>query len=152
IPEAKIPYNPYANVSEAERRENPGIYNFQGLVRGQVEQLVSAMISSSSSEMIPLEWFRFDQELNKKESELGSAYLPLRNVLLGFHPETHPIVWRALISFFLLAQYYTSANRLEVEEYDSCVEKMGWTHFDYRTPKRARDDRRSGSASTLRSR
>jgi hypothetical protein len=130
----KIPYEPYASVTEADRTANPGRYSFQGLVRGQVERLISEMIISDSSSQAPLEWFRFDHELNRRESELSQAYVLVAELLEGFHAETRPILWRVFLSFSLLSEFFVRAQRLNIDEYDAQVEKIGWTRFDYRAP------------------
>ncbi len=129
-----IPYDPYAEITDKERKSHPEKYGFQGLVRGEVERLISATISSDANGQAPLEWFRFDEEIRRTDSELSIAYVPVRELVVSFHPITHPVVWRAFISFFLLANFYIGAKNFTVDEYDRCVELVQWPLFDYRRP------------------
>jgi len=129
----EIPYDPYAAVTQAEGDADPGKYLFQGLVRGEVERLISLMVVGEPSHERPIEWFQFEQQLNLKGSELDKAYAPVRKLLSRFHPETHPVLWRILVSFLLLSEFYVRAKRLDIEEYDECVEKPKWSRLDYRS-------------------
>jgi hypothetical protein len=124
-----IPYDPYAEPTKEQLEHKPGEFKFQGLVRGEVERLVSAMIVSDPKGPAPIEWFQFEIGLDEKKADLDSAYHPVRKILTGFHPHTHPVVWRAFIAFLLLSEFYISAREFTIEEYDACTSKMDCAKF-----------------------
>jgi hypothetical protein len=129
----QIPYDPYAGGIEEERDKNLGRYRFfQGLVRGEEDALLSLMISAGSETKIPIEWPAFEQELEAKQSAMSKAYIPLRDILISFHPTTHPVVWRALLSFLILSEFYVEAKHFSLEEYDEILSKHSWQDFDFR--------------------
>ena len=126
------PYDPYAEVAEETKAQAPDRYAYQGLVRGEVEQLLSAMSKTKETAGSPLEWYEFENGLKEANSDLFNAYKPVQALLINFHPSTHPIVWRALIAFFLLSKFYTHASRYTVDEYDNICQSIRWQRLDYR--------------------
>jgi hypothetical protein len=152
------PYDPYAEVSDKERQAHPEKYAFQGLVRGEVEWLISTMMSADGAAQAPLEWFKFDRALQDKESELSQAYAPVGELFLDFYPATRPIIWRALIAFCLLAEFYVRGRKFTLTEFDDIVRAIGWERFDVRAQsarkegKNAQRDHFAAAATYLRQR
>ncbi|MFB9267028.1 hypothetical protein ACFFWD_28365 [Bradyrhizobium erythrophlei] len=129
VPNFTLPYDPYAEPTKAQLEHKPGEFKFQGLVRGEVERLVSAMIVSGPNGPAPIEWFQFEIDLEEEKTDLNNAYDPMKKILTGFHPHTHPVVWRALIAFFLLSEFYINARNFTIEEYDACTSKKDFAKF-----------------------
>lgn len=134
-----IPYEPYAEVSARRRNSDPARYRFQGIVRGDVERFVSTMMIEND-QMAPLEWFKFEREMAARHSDLKTAYEPIRDILINFHPSTHPVVWRAIIAYVLLSKFFTDARDYTVEEYDTLAPPSRWSDFDYRMAEEAFDE------------
>ena len=132
IVERKLPYEPYADVSEKERKAEVAKYKFQGIVRGDVQRFTALMTSTAGENPLPLEWYQFEQELENEKSALARAFVPIQNTLFNFHPVTHPVVWRAIIAYVLLAEFFIEASEFTIEEYDKQAEALGWTKFDFR--------------------
>jgi hypothetical protein len=130
--EPKLPYAPYADVSDTERRRHFAKHTFQGVVRGDVQRFTALMTLVEDGKRLPTEWYQFEQQLADADSPLSKAFTPIRDILFNFHPESHPIVWRALIAYVLLAEFFVEARDFTIEEYDKLVEALTWKRFDYR--------------------
>lgn len=133
MPAAKIVYEPYGEAATAGRDSDPARYCFQGIIRGDVERFTSMMMVENDH-MTPLEWFQFEREVAQEGSDLNKAYKPVRNILLNFHPVTHPVVWRAMIAYVLLSDFFNDARDYTLDEFDALAPASAWTQFDYRRP------------------
>jgi hypothetical protein len=136
-PIAAIPYDPYGEATKAQREADPAQYKFQGIVRGDVERFVSLMMTAEGT---PLEWFQFEQKLREADSDLTQAYEPVRDVLVDFHPSTHPVMWRTIIAYALLSDFFIQAREFTSEEYDSLIPQDSWRRFDYRMRSETSDE------------
>jgi hypothetical protein len=131
IVEPRVPYDPYAKVSETERKADVAKYKFQGIVRGDVQRF-TALMTSTGEKPLPLEWYKFEQDLENEQSSLAKAFVPVHNTLFNLHPVTHPVAWRAIIAYALLAEFFIEAREFTIEEYDKLMEALGWKKFDFR--------------------
>lgn len=133
---SEIPYDPYADGRDEERDESVGRFrSFQGLVRGEVECLLSVMVpAADQARQCPIEWYVFEKELENNQTAMSKAYVPLRDLLIDFHPSTHPVVWRALLAFLFLSEFYVGARLIDTSEYDQVISKYSWQQFDFRLP------------------
>jgi hypothetical protein len=93
---------------------------------------------SESTRLSPLEWFRFELDLEGKTTDLDGAYNPIRDILTGFHPHTHPVLWRAFIAFFLLSEFYIHAREFTIQEYDACTDRVDAVRFQKQLDKEIR--------------
>lgn len=128
-----VDYAPYDDVSDAEKKANPSKYEFQGLVRGDVERLAAAMLVGEATNRRLLEWHEFEEGLADTNSELSAAYAPVAVIFDEFHPSTSPIVWRALIAFDILSEFYTTTSSFTKDAFDRFDDSLAFEAFDYRT-------------------
>lgn len=133
---ATIPYDPYnKDANNKVRNADPAQYRFQGIVRGDVERIVSMMMTDDER-LAPLEWFMFERQLGTANSDLHEAYKPVKDILANFHPMTHPVVWRAMIAYVLLCDFFTKAQEFSLDEFDALAPQSDWMRFDYRATDR----------------
>jgi hypothetical protein len=131
--EPTVPYAPYADLDEKEKKLDVARYTFQGIVRGDVQRFTSMMTLTEDGKRTPMEWFQFEEQLARARSPLSRAFTPVRHTLFHFHPVTHPIVWRALIAYVLLAEFFVEAREFTIDEFDTRAELFGWRKFDFRS-------------------
>ena len=66
-------------------------------------------MTSTGEKPLPLEWYKFEQDLENEQSSLAKAFVPVHNTLFNLHPVTHPVAWRAIIAYALLAEFFIEA-------------------------------------------
>lgn len=133
VPGAEIPYDPFATWDIGASAPNHAEFGNQGLVRGDVERMISVM----TLEGTPMEWHQFELALETPESELSRAYAEVREVFSGFEPNSHPVLWRSLIAFYFLAEFFSTAKEFTLPEYDAISSRIATSSLDG-TPSSAR--------------
>lgn len=132
VPDFKLDYDPYA--SPQPEKPVPAVHSMQGLVRGDIEDLVAAMLKEVDGRPItPLEWTEFDKAAARTGSPVNEAIKPVAELLSSFHPSRKPILWRELICFRLLADFSVYGRLFTIEEFDQHLQtKFPAETFYYR--------------------
>ena len=101
--EPTLPYEPDRADPEENARntllaENPRRYRRQGLYFGTVELLADALLTADGSRC--RSYGEFLAAWREPDSHLSGQRLVLREILSGFHPDTHPVLWRVLVAHY----------------------------------------------------
>lgn len=122
-----LPYEPDRADPEEDARdtllaENPRRYRRQGLYFGSVELLADALLTDDRSRCRSYGEFL---EAWRDDASPLSAHLPVvREIFHGFHPDTHPVLWRVLV-----VQYFHHLLFLQLV-YSSDWHRTGMIRFD----------------------
>jgi hypothetical protein len=81
--------------------EAPRVYRRQGLYVGIVDQLADALISDTTSSRCK-SLGEFCTELEDHGSGLSQLSGHITGLICGFHPEAEPVLWRTLVTQYLL--------------------------------------------------
>jgi hypothetical protein len=105
VPE--LEYDPDAADEGTADREvllvrRPAVYVRQGIYRGVLEQVAESLIMRDHDGDRLLSFGEFVEERGREGSRLHRAGSLLRDLLIGFHPTTRPVLWRILVTQFLL--------------------------------------------------
>jgi hypothetical protein len=98
----QIPYDPYG---ESEGRISSEI---QGLPSGIVETAGQSLIVHAENGTARIMRFgEFDDAYSNKDSAVHRACAPMSRLLFNFHPQTHPVLWRVLVTQASLCAAFT---------------------------------------------
>ncbi len=98
----KLPYEPdKTDQGEPDRArllaEAPARYARQGLYRGVLDIVVEALIVEDGGGQRVMSFGEFLREWGRPDSKLDAVHPILRDLILGFHPERKPVLWRVLL-------------------------------------------------------
>jgi hypothetical protein len=83
-----LPYTPYSPKSQP----------FQGLPAGRLEAAGQALVVPGRNGASRVMRFgEFDEAYADKDGAVYRCCSPLAEIMYGFHPRTHPVLWRILI-------------------------------------------------------
>jgi hypothetical protein len=82
--------------------EKPAVYRRQGLYLGILDQLADAMISDAQDSSYYKSLGVFGTELDGRRSGVGKFSADIAALFCGFHPASQPILWRVLVTQYLL--------------------------------------------------
>ena len=80
----------------------PRVYRRQGLYLGIVDQLSDALISNATDSYYYKSLGEFCAEIDNRRSGLGRLSGDITEFFRGFHPASEPVLWRVLITQYLL--------------------------------------------------
>jgi hypothetical protein len=127
-PRSPLTYDPYANISDEMRKRQPAVYKNQGFLHGEIDDIVSLMISSPNHSCIS--WDEFRKKVSKEPALIDVA----SDLFQDFHPRTSPVLWRILIGYALCVRFALSSRpSLELSDLAKIVVADDVARFDWRT-------------------
>ena len=91
----KIEYDPDVEDWEVRRRENPQKYWRQGLYLGALDNAIDALIKPGRTMRLKT-YGEFEAEFLDDNSKTRSQCRTVADILLHFHPQQRPVLWRML--------------------------------------------------------
>ncbi|TWP44900.1 hypothetical protein FKR81_40585 [Lentzea tibetensis] len=114
----ELPYDPYAET-EYEMEHPADEPYLQGLPSGLVETAGQALIVQVGERTARVMRFgEFDEAYSDRASALHLACAPVTDLFRDFHPRSHPVLWRALVTQARLCAALTSTEPGGPEKYD----------------------------------
>lgn len=103
--------------SEKLRIDSPEKYRQQGIVRGQVDNVVEGLIEFDEYDKIYriISFGQFEKRLESEE-EYSYLYDDIFYIFLDFHPGTRPILWRILVTQAIIYKILLESSRYGVNE------------------------------------
>jgi hypothetical protein len=103
--EPKLEYKPDVEGKDwrTKRQENEQVHWPQGLYLGTLDNALDALILADTQGKTRLKTFgEFESEYSDKNSRTHQMLMPVAEVLLGFHPQRRPVLWRMLCTQTLI--------------------------------------------------
>lgn len=91
-----LEYRPHDNAAKEGVHQHPEVFALQHLYAGQIDQIVSTMLVKDDEGLRYRGYGEFEAAYDDDEN-VRKNVAPLLQLFAGFHPRTHPVLWRMLI-------------------------------------------------------
>jgi hypothetical protein len=82
--------------------KEPSVYRRQGLYLGIVDQLADALVNGNDDSYYCSPLSEFCTDIGNSQTALGRLSGDISGLIQGFHPATEPVLWRLLVTQYLL--------------------------------------------------
>jgi hypothetical protein len=103
--EPRLPYDPDAPHPNRISRSRQGLFSGEVDAAGQ-----SLIVHRENGTARVMRFGEFDESYSNEGSAVHRACLPIAELLHNFHPRTHPVLWRALVTQAHLCAAFTAAR------------------------------------------
>ncbi len=94
----KLEYEPHEPDAAERAATTPAVYMLQHLFAGQVDQIAGGLIAQDPDGSLRHRTYGEFEEAYRSNEKLRDVFAPARRLLQTFHPRTHPVLWRMLIT------------------------------------------------------
>jgi hypothetical protein len=151
-----LDYDPHAsNISAATRKKQAAGYRMQGVPAGILEGLGQALIVQKPDTAPRIMRFgEFDDAWSDPTSAVHKAFEPMAEWAYDFHPATHPVLWRILVTQLLICGTFASGGIRRGHNHDATPPFPAWREItseirdglDWRRPSSKASDEDIGTA------
>jgi hypothetical protein len=94
--EPTLRYRPHDSDARTLVSQNPEVYDLQHLYAGQISKIVGCLVGRDSEDQLHYRTFgEFESEY--RTGPTRELVAPAVQLFSGFHPRTHPVLWRMLV-------------------------------------------------------
>jgi hypothetical protein len=132
----QLDYDPYHPEASQQANRNPAAYTRQHIWLGDLERIAEALtLQESSGGLGYMSYGQFEESFRDEASKLHQCALPVVDLLLDFHPQTRPILWRILLTqahlHWALLQTFIAESNMAISPID-CIDEAHMKEFDWR--------------------
>ncbi len=130
-----LEYRPHDEAAKEGVHRHPKIFAIQHLYAGQIDQIVSTMLVKDEDALRYRGYGEFEAAY-VDDANVRANVAPLLKIFTGFHPRTHPVLWRMLV---VQAHLHKAISRTSAEPSGVVVDPIGILNdeqpeFDWREP------------------
>jgi hypothetical protein len=93
----RIPYEPY-NETDKDKEEHPEKYKLQGIPLGKIDNIVDALVFKETDNLLRILSFGEFERIYSKDGRVCEPFQEITSILVNFHPDTSPVLWRILLT------------------------------------------------------
>ncbi len=130
-----LEYRPHDDAAKERSRQQPQVFMLQHLYAGQIDQIVGTLVVRDEDGLRYRGYGEFEAACIDDE-KVQDSIQPALDLFTGFHPRTHPVMWRMLV---VQAHLHRAIARTFTEPPGVVAEPIGILNaereeFDWREP------------------
>jgi hypothetical protein len=95
----ELEYKPHDGDAAARAASEPAVYGLQHLYAGEIDQIVSALVVSEQGGAARYRGYgEFHDAYRAADAAVQDRFAPAVHLFAEFHPRTHPVLWRMLVT------------------------------------------------------